>query len=207
MSCQGDTRELWQGTAKMFAGRVPGYTGTLAGAAKVEGPPGGGSAVTAVALRHSADHCHTQSKAFGLWTTHQFSYHLPGYQGTQPRTSANNKVHPEGSFSFLGRRGTTTEAFHEQVANKDTLRKTAAKQAATRLMHPVHQTKVPHFGTSSETVKFFTAGVETASDNGRANAEAFFKTLRPLEGLPRRHQPSATTVNGYLFDCYTSRVN
>ena len=116
-------------------------------------------------------------------------------------------MHPEGSFSFLGRRGTTTEAFHEQVANKDTLTKTAAKQAATRLMHPVHQTKVPHFGTSSETVKFFTAGVETASDNGRANAEAFFKTLRPLEGLPRRHQPSATTVNGYLFDCYTSRVN
>jgi len=50
-------------------------------------------------------------------------------------------------------------------------------------------------------------GVETESANGRANAETFYKQQRPLEGVPRRHQPSASTVNGYVFDCYTSRIN
>ena len=78
-------------------------------------------------------------------------------------------------------------------------------------------------------------GVDTESANGRANTEVnilkhqlsyqsvpcrliitltfenfwqgFYKQQWPLEGVPRRHQPSASTINGYLFDCYTSRIN
>lgn len=51
--------------------------------------------------------------------------------------------------------------------------------------------------------QFFTDGVgQFVSDNGKANAELYFKSVRPLVARLRTHYPSATTAPGYQFYCY-----
>jgi len=35
----------------------------------------------------------------------------------------------------------------------------------------------------------------------------FYRIVRPFEGQPRIMVPSARTVNGYRYDCYTSKVD
>ena len=57
-----------------------------------------------------------------------------------------------------------------------------------------------HFRDSdSGTMSFFTGGSVNVSDNGRSNAEQYYHTLRPKEGLPRIYYPSLTTSAGYKF--------
>ena len=57
-----------------------------------------------------------------------------------------------------------------------------------------------HFRDSdSGTMSFFTGGSVNVSDNGRSNAEQYYHTQRPKEGLPRIYYPSLTTSAGYKF--------
>ena len=48
-------------------------------------------------------------------------------------------------------------------------------------------------------MSFFTGGSVNVSDNGKANAERYYHTVRPREGLPRIYYPSKTTAAGYHF--------
>jgi hypothetical protein len=62
------------------------------------------------------------------------------------------------------------------------------------------------FGTKNGTLSFFQAGTLTVSENGRTNAETFYKLLRPYEGLPRVVYPSETSDSGYKYGCYRDVV-
>ena len=37
----------------------------------------------------------------------------------------------------------------------------------------------------------------------KANAQRYYHTTRPREGLPRMYYPSTTSESGYFFSCYT----
>ena len=48
-------------------------------------------------------------------------------------------------------------------------------------------------------MSFFTAGVETVSDNGKTNAQQYFAHVRPFEGRASGYYPSRTTLRGSKF--------
>ena len=48
-------------------------------------------------------------------------------------------------------------------------------------------------------MSFFTAGVETVSDNGKTNAQQYFAHVRPFEGRVSGYYPSRTTLRGSQF--------
>ena len=48
-------------------------------------------------------------------------------------------------------------------------------------------------------MSFFTAGVETVSDNGKTNAQQFYAHVRPFEGQTSAFHPSRTTARGSRF--------
>ena len=52
------------------------------------------------------------------------------------------------------------------------------------------------------TLSFFQGGSVSVSDNGKANAQRYYHTTRPREGLPRIFYPSRTTESGYAFELY-----
>lgn len=62
------------------------------------------------------------------------------------------------------------------------------------------------YGSTQATKTFFQGGQIAQSENGVKNAEAFFRLVRPYEGLPRVLRPSLTTESGYEFNCYMGKV-
>ena len=54
-------------------------------------------------------------------------------------------------------------------------------------------------GPGPGVMSFFTAGVETVSDNGKTNAQQFYAHVRPFEGQTSAFHPSRTTARGSRF--------
>ena len=61
------------------------------------------------------------------------------------------------------------------------------------------------YGSTQATKSFFQGGQVSQSENGVKNAEAFYRLVRPFEGLPRVLRPSLTTESGDLYGCYMNR--
>jgi len=66
-----------------------------------------------------------------------------------------------------------------------------------------------HFPRGSViTDQFFSNGDGVfISENGKANANLYYRTTRPLGARLRSHIVSKTTVPGYRFDCYRAKVD
>ena len=69
-----------------------------------------------------------------------------------------------------GRAGTTTAFNNAHLSSKDNLAEIARKRSLVKT-----------FGTVQGTAEFFQEGQVTVSENGKKNAEAFYKLLRPFE--------------------------
>ena len=177
MSPYGTTRPLFAGTSKAFR-RVPGYAGFL--------PSADRNLSSRFALdRALDDHDRPDPKACRLFTLNQYPLDIPGTLSYHPKEAVNLMDGPKG------RAGTTTSLVNAYLSDPENLRRVAAARVAE-----------PYYGASQETKRFFQGGEISLSENGKKNAERYFRLLRPREGVPRVHRPSATTDFGYRFDCY-----
>mmetsp|Transcript_73488 Transcript_73488/g.119272 ORF Transcript_73488/g.119272 Transcript_73488/m.119272 type:complete len:434 (+) Transcript_73488:93-1394(+) len=167
------TLDLFKGTNKSYA-RVPGYTGFL--------PESGANAH---ATMQATDHTATDQKNCRLFTLHQQKLHIPGTSIFQARDAANLIDGPKG------RVGTATHFNNAYVSDPANLVSLAHKR-----------TQEKYYGSVNGTASFFLPGTMSISENGVKNAEAFYRLMRPYEGLPRVFQPSLTAESGYKFGCY-----
>jgi len=135
------------------------------------------------------DHDHPNPKDCRLFTLNQFLQEIPGTQTFQPKDAAN-LMNPS-----KGRIGTASYFANAYMSNQENLDLLSRKRASQR-----------SYGTTQGTREFFQPGTDMVSENGIKNAEAFYKLLRPFEGLPRVSRPSATSDSGYRFGCYTEAV-
>jgi len=181
MSEQGTTRTLFAGTSKAFR-RVPGFCGFMPAAHR--------NIRSEVALDQALDnHDRPDPKACRLFTLNQYLLDIPGTVCFHPKEAVNLMEPPKG------RAGTTTTAVNAYLSSPDNLRRIAAARAGEA-----------YFGASQETKKFFQGGEISLSENGKKNAERFYKLARPREGVPRVLRPSVTTDFGYRFGCYTGAL-
>ena len=181
MSEYGTTRTLFAGTSKAFR-RVPGYGGFMPAADKNLSSQG--------ALQQALDdHERPNPKACRLFTLNQFPLDIPGTLCFHPKEAVNLVAGPKG------RAGTTTAQVNAYLSDADNLRKVAEARSAER-----------YFGASQETTKFFQGGELSLSENGKKNAERYYRLIRPREGVPRVVRPSATTDFGYRFGCYAGAL-
>lgn len=102
---------------------------------------------------------------------------IPQYGGFRPQVPLN--IQPSQGFVK-----TTTSGFQNYQATKNPLK-------------PVDNANFNNMNKG--VMSFFTAGTLSVSDNGNSNAERYYAHVRPLEGGPRIHYPSQTTVSGYKF--------
>jgi len=63
------------------------------------------------------------------------------------------------------------------------------------------RTQEKGYGSINGTASFFQPGTMSISENGVKNAEAFYRLMRPYEGLPRVFQPSLTAESGCVRAC------
>ena len=176
-SQMASTAALFRGTNKQYA-RVPGYTGFL--------PESGANRQ---ATLQAQDHKHRDSKDCRLFTLNQMRLAMPGTMSFQPQDAAN-LIKPS-----KGKAGTAATFMNAYMNDPKNLEALALKRAGQK-----------SFGTKNGTLSFFQAGTLTVSENGRTNAETFYKLLRPYEGLPRVVYPSETSDSGYKYGCYRDVV-
>jgi len=177
-SLVGTTKQLFMGTPKAFL-RMPGYQGFVPNSER------NGVAVAQATNDHNRPDIKDSMRLFNL---QQFHTEIPGTQAFRPKDAANLMA---GS---KGRMGTNTYFANSFVADPKNLATLAAKRSSTK-----------QHGSRQETKKFFQGGKESVSENGIKNAEAFYKLVRPYEGIPRICQPSLTSESGYLFGTYSDR--
>ena len=65
--------------------------------------------------------------------------------------------------------------------------------------YPIKNEKRHKLAEDAGVMGFFTPGVETVSDNGKTNAQQFYKHVRPFEGCVAVKYPSKTTHYGTRF--------
>lgn len=140
-------------------------------------------------MDQSVDHDRSDTKNCRLFTLSQFPVNIPGTGLNRPREVDN--VQKTGK----SKAGTTTYFATKYLSSPENLAKVARDRAQDL-----------NFGASMETKKFFTPGALQQSENGNANAEQFYKFIRPYEGMARTERPNAVTDSGYKFSCYMDNV-
>ena len=161
---KASTAENYQGTTKASY-HPPGYSGFIP---ETRRNP------------HAAAHglcpgARQGTKVFELQTLFQYPHHVPGYGGYRPQTAINDVgPHRDESLTTTGRdmiSGTNGFAPGDLGLSMETLAATAPQRS--------------HFGkTGSLNKNAFSHESMTGalSDNGRHDAEMYYRTVRPMEG-------------------------
>lgn len=181
-SLTGTTSHLFEGSPKAFK-RMPGYCGFL---------PTTGNKETN--LQATADYERRDTKNCRLFTLKQYWLDTPGFSGFRPQAAVNLQNTNSGNAG--ARVGSTSSFMNEFLSKPENVQEMNRRRAAQA-----------HFGTTQATKTFFSEGQSVEkSENGAKDAEAYYKIIRPYEGLPRIMLPSGTSESGYRFDTYTGRV-
>uniref|UniRef100_A0A7S2IU82 Uncharacterized protein n=1 Tax=Haptolina brevifila TaxID=156173 RepID=A0A7S2IU82_9EUKA len=158
------TAEYFQGTTKATH-HPPGYSGFI--------PETGRNA-------HATAHGVCQgprqgTKAFELQTLFQYPHHLPGYAGYHPQTAINDRgpVRDE-SLTTSGRdniKGSSGFQPGELGLSMSTLAATAPQRSQFGKTGSLNKNAFSHESMTG-----------ALSDNGRHDAEMYYRTVRPMEG-------------------------
>ena len=124
-----------------------------------------------------------------LFHLNQYMLEIPGTSIFQPIDASNLMGEKKG------REGTATSYTNAIMSKPETLVALAKQRAEMKT-----------YGSTQATKTFFQGGQLAQSENGVKNAEAYFRLVRPYEGLPRVLRPNETTESGYMYNCYMGKV-
>lgn len=160
-SLKASTKELFLGTAKAVE-HIPGYTGFVAAA------PGNRRA-----QEHSKTVLKASTKRMLLSDLAQYPRNIPGYLGFQPRAFANQAERQRDLTLTTTGRASLAGSYNFAPGELNISMPAENKVGYSKTSN----------GVSSKLVSdFFTHAALMVSDNGVANAGAYYKLLRPLEG-------------------------
>lgn len=172
MTRMATAKELSEGTTRN-TNNIPGYTGHIA-ASKYNR--------LAQAQSDAPDERIDNKKDMLLYHLDQYSRsRVPHYTGYKPQDPRNITLEQPSQGPTL----LTTQGLANHFATRGGV-------------PPVDNTY--YLNSNTGVMDFFQAGKEAVSDNGIANAQLYYKTVRPGDGRFKMSQPSKATVYGQKFN-------